>query len=106
MKIQEEFTPLSWDKSSEAKKDSKTFIFSLTKNKRYKKLNNERSIWCINEFGPWAISFGFRNNLNTIEHQGLNINEWYEQGCDILPNNAYNTKYFFAKEFEVFKIII
>ena len=33
------YTPLSWDSSSEWKKDMETFIFNLNKNQKYKKIN-------------------------------------------------------------------
>lgn len=40
------YTPLSWDSNSGWKNDMNTFIFSLTKNKKYKKLKIDMSIFC------------------------------------------------------------
>ena len=44
--------------------------------------------------------------MRKIQHQGLSINEIYEKGAEILPNNRGNIKNFDVKEVEVYKIII
>ena len=85
-----------------------TFMFNLNKKEKYKKIKNEFSIYCGNEYGPWTFYFGFfkGNQMKKIEHQGSCINSYYEKGIEILPNNTKDIKYFDVKEVEVYKIII
>ena len=100
------YTPLSWDSYSSSKGDMKSFMFNLNKKEKYKKKNNEWSIYCNNNYNPWTSNFGFKNNMKGLQHQGKDgINEHYENGSEILPNNL-NLKHFNAKEVEVYKIII
>ena len=100
------YTPLSWDSNSGWKNDMETFIFNLNKNQKYKKLKNDYSIYCCSSQCPWVYCFGFFETMRKIQHQGLSINEIYEKGAEILPNNRGNIKNFDVKEVEVYKIII
>ena len=101
------YTPLSWDIKSETKYDNKTFMFNLNKKEKYININKVTSIWCTKNFGPWTVDFGFYkiNQMNKIEHRGIDINNSYENGSEILPNNSEKTKYFDVIEVEVYKII-
>ena len=85
-----------------------TFIFNLNKNQKYKKINKTtQSITCMEDCGPWVYDFGFYGEkMAKINHYGLGINNAFENGSNILPNNSYLRKYFNIKEVEVFKIII
>ena len=103
------YTPLSWDiKTSSFKNDTESFMFNLNKNEKYKKLKNDSSIWCGNDFGPWSYAFGFQgvNQMTKIEHRGTCIDEYYERGSQILSKNSNQNEYFNVIEVEVFKIII
>ena len=102
------YTPLSWDSNSSWKNHMETFIFNLNKTQRYKKIKNDYSIYCTSNYSPWTYCFGFNqaNQMTKIVHGGLGINDTYEKGAEILPNNSRNTKYFDIKEVEVYKIII
>ena len=100
------YTPLSWDSNSEWKMDMDTFIFNLNKNQKYKKLQPEHSIYCFNSFGPLTSNFGCENNsMKSLNHWGNNINNYYDKGSEILPNNNQLKKYDLL-ETEVYKIII
>ena len=99
------YTPLSWDTKSREKSDSETFMFNLNRNEKYIKKHKRTSIWCLDYFGPWTISIGFIGSMKTIEHNGLKINDSYENGCEILPNKQGDHKYFSMKEVEVYKLI-
>ena len=98
------YTPSSWDTISQTKYDIETFMFNLNKNERYKFIHNERSMWCTENFGPWTMNFGFNKTMRKIEHRGIKINEAYERGSEILPNNSNDTKNFDVLEVEIFKI--
>ena len=100
------YTPLSWDDHSGWKNDLNTFMFNLNKSEKCKKLKNECSIYLGKNYGPWIYSFGFKstNQMNKILHGGTNINDYYENGANILPNNTNGTKYFNVTDVEVFKI--
>ena len=102
------YTPLSWDSNSNGKNDIETFIFNLNKNQKYNKLKNEYSIYCNNFYGPYICCFGFfqANQMRKIQHIGSNINNYYLNGAEILPNNTNDTKYYEVKEVEVYKIMI
>ena len=43
--------------------------------------------------------------MKTIEHGGTHINNYYENGSDILPNNSNYNKYFDVIEVEVYEIL-
>ena len=100
------YTPLSWDSYSNWKNDLETFMFNLNKNKKYKKIIKKDSIYCFSDFGPWTIFFGFYKDyqMRKIQHNGTNINIYYENGAECLPNNSGNTKLFDVKEVEVYQI--
>ena len=101
------YTPLSWDSNSRWKDDLETFLFNLNKNKKYKKIKKENSIFCGNEHGAWIYSFGFYScQMRKIQHLGTSINNYYENGAECLPNNNTDTKFFDVKEVEVYKIIL
>ena len=49
------YTTCKWDCSGTTKKDGKTFLFSLTKKKIFKKREdqlNEQDVWCTHDYGP------------------------------------------------------
>ena len=100
------YTPLSWDDHTVWKNDLDTFMFNLNKSEKYKKLKNESSIYSMKNYGPWSFGFGFysTNQMNKIQHNSTNINNYYENGANILPNNTNGTKYFNVTDVEVFKI--
>ena len=100
------YTPLSWDSSSNWKKDMDTFIFNLNKNKICKKLKTDCSIYCNNSCGPWADYFGCdsMNTMKSITHWANKINEFFEKGSEILPSNN-KLKQYNLIETEVYKII-
>lgn len=100
------FTPLSWDDNSMEKKDMKSFLFNLTKYKKFDKKKNDFSIYAIKDYGPWCYGFGFLHIMNLITHKGKCINEYYINGSDILPNDCHSPKYFNAVEVEIFEIMI
>ena len=99
------YTPLSWDISGTWKNDMDTFIFNLNKNQKYKKLKAEHSIHCNIYEGPYTSNFGcdFSNSLRKLNCRKNNINKYYMNGEEILPNNE-QTKYYDLIEIEIFKI--
>ena len=102
------YTPLSFDTTSIWKKDKETFIFNLNKNKRYKKLTNESSIYCRNDYGIYTESLGqwlYCGTMKKIVHLSNIIDSFYENGSEILPSNG-EQKYYDLCELEVFKISI
>ena len=98
------YTPLSWDSISRKICDLDTFLFSLTDNEKYPKINKElQSIDCYSLFGPWFYNFGFYNtsSMNQIYFCG-NI-EAYQNANNIIPN--FKTPgYYDVTEVEIFKI--
>ena len=100
------YTPLNWDNHTGWKNDLDTFMFNLNKSEKYKKLKNEDSIYVTKDYSPWTYAFGFNSTyqMNKIEHQGICINDYYENGAEILLNNSHETKWFNVVEVEVFKI--
>ena len=101
------YTPLSWDSNSQWKKDMETFLFNLNKNAKYKKIKNDNSIYCYNNCGLGVANFGFYSDkMKKIYHYGTAINNFFEKGSEILPNNTSNLQYFNVKEVEIYKIII
>ena len=62
------YNPLSWDTTSREKYNNQSFMFNLNKQEKYKNFRNQTSIWCIDHFGPWSVSFGFNNSLKKLEH--------------------------------------
>ena len=89
------YTPLSWDNASEWKNDMETFIFNLNKNKKYKKLQKDYSIYCNKLNGIYSAYFGNASQCKTmkkIKYSNI-INKYYENGSDILPSNKKETFY-------------
>ena len=99
------YTPSSWDSGSSWKNDKNTFIFNLTKNQKCKKVNISRSIFCGFLCGPLAVGFGSDKSMKTIIHYGDDINEYFDNGSEILPSNNQKKEYDLI-ETEVYKIII
>ena len=99
------YTPSSWDSVSSWKNDKNTFIFNLTKNQKCKKVNISRSIFCGFLCGPLAVGFGSDKSMKTIIHYGDDINEYFDNGSEILPSNNQKKEYDLI-ETEVYKIII
>ena len=100
------YTPLSWDSSSEWKKDMETFIFNLNKNQKYKKLDEYGSIYCYISCGPYTADLGCdgANSMRSIKHCANYINN-YDKCSEILPSNN-REKVYDLIEVEVYKIII
>ena len=99
------YTPSSWDSGSSWKNDKNTFIFNLTKNQKCKKVNISRSIFCGFLCGPLAVGFGSDKSMKTIIHYADDINEYFDNGSEILPSNNQKKEYDLI-ETEVYKIII
>ena len=101
------YTPLSWDSKSGKKNDLNTFMFNLNKRQKYKKIKSDNSTFCANTHGPWTSFFGFhqKNQMKKIEHNGSGINNYFDKGAEILPNNNSTAKLFDIKEVEIYKII-
>ena len=55
------YTPLSWDKDNKTKNDMETFIFSLNKEQKYKKVSGSNSIRSPSNYGPCTEYFGCYN---------------------------------------------
>ena len=100
------YTPLSWDNKSCSKNDLETFMFNLNKNKKYKKIKKDNSIYCVSYYGPWTKLFGFHidKQMRKIFHGGTDINSYYENGAECLPNNSETRKWFETKEVEIYQI--
>ena len=103
------YTPLDWDNYSVWKKDGDTFLFSLTNNKKYKKINNwNESILCGKEYGPFFPYIGFRNrgknNMSQADIQYGQSSNHYEFYKDIIPYSGKD-RFFDVEEVEVYKII-
>lgn len=61
------YTTLDWSGNGENKTDKETFIFDLTNKKKYPKINNKRSIFCLENRGPCfgqACDLGIFNPMN------------------------------------------
>jgi len=101
------FTPLSWDSNSEGKNDLGTFLFNLSKNKKYKKIKKEHSIYCYYNHGPYiGNNIGCGSSCGTMKKIVLypgGINNYFENGAQILPNKM-SIIYYDLSEVEVFKI--
>jgi len=82
-------------------------MFNLNKNEKYRRNNKNFSILCDQDYGPWTYSFGFykKEQMKKIRHGGRSINESYEGGSGILPNDSNETKFFDVIEVEIYKII-
>jgi len=96
------YTPLILDNKSNWKNDMNTFIFNLNKNQKFKKLKNDCSLYCNSNYGIYTADFG-NDSIKAIKLYGNEINSYYENGLDILPNNR-ETKSYDLEEMEVYKI--
>ena len=84
-----------------------TFIFNLNKNQKYKKLESNFSVYCSDSYGPNTYLFGCPfGSIKTITHYGKSLNEYYDKGSEILPNDNDEKKDYDLLEAEVYKIII
>ena len=104
------YTPLSWESptSIKEKNDMDTFIFNLNKNQKYKKLKDDKSIFCNSSYGTWTACFGVRNlnnSMRKITHKANFINKYYDNGSEILPSNNNEVIYDLI-ELEIYKITI
>ena len=81
-------------------------MFNLNKKEKYGNISNKTSICCMEKFGPWTCYFGFIDTMKKIEHRGISIDNSYERGSEILPNNSNGKRYFDALEVEIYKISI
>ena len=103
------YTPLSWDCNSGWKNDTGTFIFSLNKNKKYKKVKKDMSIFCKKNSGIYIYGLGNQesncNSMKELIYYPITIQKIFDNFSDILPNNM-KEKNFTLKELEVFKILI
>jgi len=99
------YTPLILDNKSKWKNDMNTFIFNLNKNQKFKKLTNDYSLYCYNNYGMFTADFGNHSSgsMKKIKHFGNYINDYYENGRDILPSGN-EEKIYDLEEVEVFKI--
>ena len=100
------YTPLDWDNNSNWKNDKETFLFSLTNNKIYKKiLNNKYSILCDKNYGPWFAFVGIEKSLSNGKYYIRTKKEEFpfEDYSSIIPNEGKD-KSFIVKEVEVYKI--
>ncbi len=103
------YTPLNWDKYSGWKKDSKTFTFSLTNKKVFRKKNeNTKSIYCGTEVGPWFPFIGPRDsgkyNMSQGEFCYYNEDDNYFNNFEEIIPNEKKDKFFDLDEVEVYKI--
>ena len=98
------FTPTDWDNYSIWKRDEETFLFSLTKNKKFKK-KKEISIYCGKEQGPWFPGFGFRETgkKNMTQGEFLYYNYYFEDIYEIIPHEEKD-RFFDVEEVEIYKI--
>ena len=66
------YTPLDWDIETKGwKNDYKTFVFSLTNNKIFKRIEKlEDSIFCREDVGPWFPFIGFSDKGKKNMSQG------------------------------------
>ena len=100
------FTPLSWDSNSGWKNDMGTFLFNLNKNKKYKKVKEESSIFCVNNHGSYSYDLGCGYSCETMKRIVLypeGTNKYFENGSQILQNKMFKI-YYNLSEVEVFKI--
>ena len=101
------YTPLNWDEHSGWIKDDQTFVFSLSKNKIYRKISkNSDSIWCT-KYGPYFAEIGFREIGKKNMSQGYfyySKNLYFENFNEIIPNEGKD-KYFDVEEVEIYNIL-
>ena len=105
------YTPLNWDKDGKWKKDDNTFLFSLTKNKVFKKKEQSKiSIYCGKNTGPFFAFIGFNEKGKANMSQGrfaYKFNETeliFQDFNEIIPNER-KSKFFDVEEVEIYKIM-
>ena len=105
------FANESIDSTSGWKKDSKCFIFNLTKKIKCLKLDSiiqPASFYCKDNCGPSANGLGCNpdENLNFIYHSAnMKYSAFKNNPADLLPSEGVEAKYE-VEETEVFQIII
>ena len=103
------YTPLSFDSNSDWKNDMETFIFSLTKNKKYKKLKKEMSILCKMDSGIYVYGLGnqgkYCKSMKEIIHYKNTSKKIFENASDILPSDMED-KIYNLNEVEIFKVLV
>ena len=97
------YTPLSWDSSSGAKNDLDSFLFSLTDNKKFPKINKSQSICCYSSSGPWFYGFGFDTSLSKNQLIISKTNDNY-QNANEMAKLKENYNIYDITELEVFKV--
>jgi len=105
------YTPLSWDSYSDWKNDIETFIFSLNKNKKYKKLKEDMSILCKKNGGIYVYGLGIQetncNSMKELVYYPNTRQKIFDNSSEILPNDMKEKSLSFTlKEVEVFKTLI
>ena len=102
------FTPLSWDSNSGWKKDMGTFLFNLNKNKKYKKIKEENSIYCNYDHGPYICdNLGCGASCGSMKKFVLypeGLYNYFENGSQILPNKMSQI-YYDLQKFLKYQII-
>ena len=106
------YTTLDWDtETSGWKIDSRTFVFSLTNNKIFNKIDkNIFSIYCDKDVGPWFPFIGSRDSGKKNMSQGEFLYKtkekdiFFENFNEIIPNNGKD-RFFDVEEVEVYKIL-
>jgi hypothetical protein len=95
------YTTLDWSGDGESKTDKDTFIFDLTNKKKYPKINNKRSIFCLENRGPCfgqACDLGIFNPMNK---------GWSNKNGSFIVNQEISggKENFAIKELEIYKVI-
>ena len=101
------YTPLDFDTSEKWKEDTETFLFNLSKNKKFKKWVKEKSIYCGASYGPNTRAFGITLGypMNKLYFNIRGMDSYYCKGGDILPCSNV-TNIFDLIEVEIYQIII
>ena len=95
------YTTLDWSGNGESKSDKDTFIFDLTNKKKYPKINNKRSIFCLENRGPCfgqACDLGIFNPMNrgwSNKNGSFIVNQEISDGKDNFDIN----------ELEIYKVV-
>ena len=98
------YTELQWDYIYKAKKDKSTFIFSFNHREKYVARNNNESITCDPNVGPY---FGF-NWPEIYLYDTLNTGQSFDSNSNTFLSGRKLTngeEYWDVKELEVYKII-
>ena len=96
------YTPLDWESPLYYmnKNDEETFLFSLNLMKKYKKIEEGRSIYLSKEYGP---CFGQGSDIGIGSKK---MNQGYVRNTNYMVDYevTYGDSYFECKEVEVFKV--